>query len=157
VSLKPQARGGTGEAFQSYVKWIQNYSSHAQLLAMFKQTVGSDRGVLFDALYREMNGSVKAFARTGCFDYLCTLGKLDAFPIEPNWPYISGSTGPRRGAALLISNSTTTNLTPKELDRQMQHLGNKLAKAGVRFAMQVLEDAICNWQKSPSSYEKFSG
>jgi hypothetical protein len=157
VSLKPEARGGTSEAFKSYVQWVQKYSTHAQLFATFKQRVGEDRGEVFDAIYKEMKKTVKSFGRTGCFDYLCALGKLDAFPIEPSSPYISGSTGPRIGAELLLSGTRTKELHPQHLNQQMQQLGDRLAASGVRFAMQVLEDAICNWQKSPSRYQVFLG
>lgn len=157
MSLKPEARGGTGEAFKSYVQWVQKYSTHAQLLATFKRQASEDRGDLFDTLYKEMRQAVRGFGRTGCFDYLCALGKLDAFPIEPNSPYISGSTGPRQGAELLLRGTPTKELRPQDLNQQMQELGNRLADSGVRFAMQVLEDAICNWQKSPSRYQAFLG
>ncbi|WP_163787606.1 alpha-glutamyl/putrescinyl thymine pyrophosphorylase clade 3 protein, partial [Myxococcus vastator] len=141
VSLKPKVRGGTGEAFKSYLQWIQKYSSHTQMLASFKQRVGAERGDLFNAIYNEMRKSVRSFGRTGCFDYLCALGKLDAFPVEPSSPYIPGSTGPRIGAELLLAGTRTKKLRPQYLDQQMQELGNRLADCGVRFAMQVLEDA----------------
>ncbi|WP_437765802.1 hypothetical protein WMF27_27960 [Sorangium sp. So ce281] len=157
MSLKPKSRAGTAQAIESYVKWVQGHSSHAQLLASFEQRVGNDRCNLFDAIYRDMRKNVRAFGRTGCFDFLCSLGKLGIFPIEPGSPYISGSTGPRAGAELLLMGHSGKTLRPIHLDRKIQPLGNELAGAGVKFAMQVVEDAICNWQKSPSQYERFSG
>jgi hypothetical protein len=157
LSLKPQAKAGTGAAFVTYVDWVKQYSSHAQMLRVFEKNVGSDRGALFDALYKSMRRSVKSFGRMGCFDYLCMLGKLGIFPIEPSGPYIPGSTGPRDGATLLVSGSLNKKLASKNLELEMKQLGNELAAVGVRFAMQVLEDAICNWQKSPTRYIRFRG
>lgn len=157
MSLKPKASAGTAQAIESYVRWVQGHSSHAQLLASFEQRIGPDRHRLFDAIYRDTRKKVRAFGRTGCFDFLCSLGKLGVFPIEPGSPYITDSTGPRLGAELLLRGLRGKTLRPTYLDQQLQPLGNDLTKAGVKFAMQVLEDAICNWQKSPSRYERFRG
>lgn len=158
MSLKPNASAGTTQAIESYVKWVKKYSIHRQLIESFQRRVGQDRHLLFDALYKDTRKNLTAFGRTGCFDYLCVLGKLGIFPIEPGSPYISDSTGPRLGAELLLTGLRGgAKLGSKNLDQHLQVLGNSLAGAGVRFAMQVVEDAICNWQKSPSQYEKFRG
>lgn len=158
MSLKPNASAGTTQAIESYVKWVEGHSTHTQLLASFEQRVGQDRHLLFDALYKDTRKNVTGFGRTGCFDFLCVLGKLGVFPIEPGSPYISDSTGPRLGAELLLTGLRGgAKLGSRHLDQHLKVLGNSLAGVGVRFAMQVVEDAICNWQKSPSKYEKFRG
>lgn len=157
MSLNPKTSAGTAQAVESYVNWVKIYKSHGELVTSFQQRVGNNRHQLFDAIYTDVRKNIKAFGRTGCFDFLCTLGKLGAFPIEPGSPYISGSTGPRAGAELLLGGLRVKKLRPNDLDQQLQPLGRELSGAGVKFAMQVLEDAICNWQKSPSRYEKFHG
>ncbi len=157
MSLDPAKRAGTSDAIESYVSWINAHSSHAQLLADFTSHVGADRGRLFDAIYRDMRANVRAFGRTGCFDFLCSLGKLDIFPVEPGIPYIVGATGPRAGSVLLFSGTRSKKYRAKELDQRLRALGIDLAAGGVRFPMQVLEDAICNWQKSPVRYQRFYG
>lgn len=156
LTLKPEARAGTSAAFLSYIKWIQSYSSHAALRDHFKVQTGGQPGALFDAVYRSM-ATVKSFGRTGRFDYLTMLGKLNLFPMEPQSPYIAGSTGPRRGAALLLTGSTSSKSNAKDLEREVQKIGRSLSSVGVRFSMQVLEDALCNWQKSPAKYKSFRG
>lgn len=156
LSLKPTARAGTDKALVGYASWVTSYGSHADLLRAFTRKVGTDRGQLFDALYKSMGG-VKSFGRTGRFDYLTMLGKLSLFPVEPGSPYLPGSTGPKKGADLLFNGSARSQGAPKVLDQQASSLGVQLAGVGVRFAMQVLEDALCNWQKSPTTYERFRG
>lgn len=154
MSLKPSAPAGTAQAIESYVLWINSYSSHTQLSLTFQDRAGDNQSLLFDAIYKDMKKNIKAFGRTGCFDYLCTMGKLGFLPIEPGSPYIVGSTGPRKGVATLLGNA---QLKPKELEHKVKPLGSALSDAGVNYAMQVLEDAICNWQKNPNQYRKFRG
>jgi len=157
LSLKPQAQAGTGAAIISYVNWVNSYSSHAQMLKALEKEFGENRGPLFDGFYKSMRKNVKSFGRLGCLDYLCMLGKAGIFPLEPSTPYIPGSTGPLKGAKLLVGGSVDAALAPRNLEREMRQLGERLAEVGVRFAMQVLEDAVCNWQKSPTEYVRFRG
>ena len=61
---------------------------------------------------------------------------------------MQGSTGPLKGARLLFGE----NATSAALDPRLVELG---AELGV--GMQVIEDALCNWQKSPDRFVPFRG
>ena len=58
-----------------------------------------------------------------------------------------GSTGPLAGARLLFGNGTAA-----KLDECVVQLDEKL-----QVGMQVLEDSLCNWQKSPEKFQSFRG
>ena len=93
-------------------------------------------------------GVISRFGRLARFDYLTMIGKLGLAPIEPGSTYMQSSTGPVEGARLLFE----TNNSPKTLDRWLVDLGTQL-----KVNMQVLEDALCNWQKSPDRFVPFRG
>jgi hypothetical protein len=93
---------------------------------------------------------VTRFGRTARFDYLTMVDKLGLAPITPGSAYLQGSTGPVEGARLLFGGSRTAVLSPTELDRWLGDLDARL-----HVGMQVLEDALCNWQKSPGRFEAF--
>ena len=79
------------------------------------------------------------------------VGKLDLAPIEPGSTYMPGATGPLTGARLLFGKPKATAAA---LDGQLVLLNAYLK---LRFGMQVLEDALCNWQKSPAKFVPFRG
>jgi hypothetical protein len=80
------------------------------------------------------------------------LGKLDLAAVEPGSAYLGGATGPVSGARLLFAGDKGADLSPDYLDTQLVELD---ARLGV--GMQVLEDALCNWQKSPANFRPFRG
>ncbi len=96
-------------------------------------------------------GAVISFGRTARFDYLCMLGKLGLAAIEPGSTYMDGATGPFDGAKLLFGNEAK-GMTRRELDALLIDLG-----AALNVGMQVIEDALCNWQKSPGKFKAFRG
>jgi hypothetical protein len=145
-SLKPE---GTGAVVQSYVDWVRPYKSHAALFDSALESTGNDSRKAFDVLYNAMN--VFRFGRTARFDYLTMVGKTRLAPIEPGSPYIQASTGPIKGARLLFGSASAT---PTHLNTLVAQLESYLK---VPFGMQVLEDALCNWQKSPDAFEAFRG
>jgi hypothetical protein len=89
----------------------------------------------------------EGFGRLARFDYLTMVGKLELAPIRPGSAYIKGSTGPLLGAKLLFGDGSATNL-----DKWVVQLDRKL-----QVGMQVLEDSLCNWQKSPDQFKSFQG
>jgi hypothetical protein len=111
----------------------------------------ADSRKAFDHLYCSMD-DVIAFGRTAKFDYLTMVGKLGLAQIEPGIPYLDGSTGPLRGARLLFGGSRTANINVHTLDKWLTEVGITL-----NVGMQVLEDALCNWQKSPGKFIPFRG
>jgi hypothetical protein len=150
-SLDAWSRNGTGEAVESYVQWVAPPRTHQQLIQAAQAEVGNDARRLFHFLYGSMN-RVTRFGRTAKFDYLTMLGKLNLAPIEPGSTYMEGATGPFTGARLLFGGSTNADLERLELDSWLVELGGQLG-----VGMQVLEDSLCNWQKSPSRFIAFRG
>ena len=146
-SLDPFASRGTGAAFRTYVEWVNPPRTHQELVAQVLDRCGGDPKAAFDKLYLSMN-SVATFGRTARFDYLTMLGKVGLAPISPGKPYLQGATGPRNGAHLLFGADPGT----AQLDQWTSDLGFSLG-----VGMQVMEDALCNWQKSPNCFVPFRG
>lgn len=153
-SLKTNKRGtrGTAPAFVSYVNWVMPYRNHNALFEHAAAEAGHDRRQTFNWLYREMK-CVTTFGRTGRFDYLTMLAKLQLADIEPGSTFMTGATGPLAGAKLLFGKPAET-ATPRVIDGWLVELEAALQ---LPMGMQVLEDALCNWQKSPTCYEPFRG
>ena len=139
---------------KSYADWIGSTRSHQRFIttATVKAKAGGDPKKLFDYLYKDMK-AVHRFGRTGKFDYLTMLGKMRLVDIEPPSAYMVHATGPVRGARLLFAGRVDHNgFTKKQLDEMSIDLEIVLG-----VGMQVIEDSLCNWQKSPEKYIHFSG
>jgi hypothetical protein len=80
------------------------------------------------------------------------VGKLGLASIEPGSAYLQNSTGPLRGARMLLGGYKEAPLSPVDLDNWLVELDVEL-----KVGMQVLEDALCNWQKSPRNFKRFLG
>ena len=80
------------------------------------------------------------------------LGKLGLANIEPARPYLNSATGPLFGALLLFTGTTAKSVKPAELEKWVIELDETL-----NVGMQVLEDSLCNWQKSPDRFVSFRG
>ena len=149
-SLDAHSASGTGAAVESYVRWVAPPRTHPQLIADAQTAVGQDRRQVFDYLYRSMK-VVASFGRMAKFDYLTMVGKLGLAPIEPGSAYMPGATGPLTGARLLFGKPKAG---AANLDGKLVQLDGDLK---LQFGMQVLEDALCNWQNSPSKFKPFRG
>lgn len=145
-SIDAQKPSGTGAAVESYVKWIQPFSSHQQLIKEAERQVGKDPKKMFSYLFESMN-AVASFGRMAKFDYLTMLSKIGLAELEPESTYMDGATGPFSGGCLLYKGSVAKHENRKSLEADLIEL-DKLLKVG----MQVIEDALCNWQKSPKAY-----
>lgn len=146
-SLGAYSSNGTGSALSSYIEWVKSYGSHEQLFAQASLLTEHDRGLCFAHLYREM-ASVRRFGRMAKFDYLCMLAKLDLANIWPNSMYVAESTGPKRGGKLLLGDQASATDIEDAID---------LLDSEMDVGMQVFEDALCNWQKSPDVFVRFRG
>jgi len=143
---------GTGAVVASYVSWIKAGGSHEERIANAVEQAKGNPKFAFAILYWEMH-EVLRFGRIGCFDYLTMLAKLGLAPIEADSTYlIDNATGPARGARLLFDGQIDSSTSPKVLDEKLARLGTAL-----KVDMQVLEDSVCNWQKSPDKYQLFRG
>jgi hypothetical protein len=150
-SLDAGAPSGTGAAIESYVKWIRPPRTHEMLIKDAQKEAGENPRELFDYLYRSMT-EIISFGRMAKFDYLTMVGKFGLARIEPGSPYLEGSTGPLAGARLLFSGSQSAHMNRQDLDSRSVELGDALG-----VGMQVVEDALCNWQKSPAKFVPFRG
>lgn len=148
-SLDALKRQGTGQTILSYINWIGRGHSHAIKIVQLTAMYGSNRRELFAGIYDSMN-AVMGFGRTAKFDFLTMAGKLDLFNVEPGSTFMVGATGPYSGAKMLFG----SNETRKTCDAWLADLE---AHLGMYYGMQVLEDSLCNWQKSPRTYKYFSG
>jgi hypothetical protein len=96
--------------------------------------------------------TIRCFGRTGRFDYLTMVAKLGLWDIDPAHPYFGNAGGPVEGASLLFTNSKVETLPRSTLSGYVVELGDALG-----LNMQVMEDSLCNWQKSPEHYLPFRG
>lgn len=136
----------TGKAIASYISWIGE--NHKHLFNYMRSQVGKNPHILFDIVYKSMK-AVWRFGRTAKFDYLCMVGKLGLADVEPGHPYLQDATGPLEGAKLLFGNKIADT---KALNARLRELGIHM---DLYFSMQIMEDAICNWQKSPDNFVSF--
>jgi hypothetical protein len=95
-------------------------------------------------------GAVVGFGRTARFDYLAMIGKAGLAPIEPDSTHLRTATGPVAGARRMFE--TDVRLSIAQLEALADDLGDYL-----QVGMQAMEDALCNWQKSPSVFKPFRG
>jgi hypothetical protein len=149
-SLDASSPNGTGAVVESYVAWIGVAKSHEVLIQSAYAHAGGDPRKTFDHLYHSMS-AVTRFGRLAKFDYLAMLGKLGLAAIEPGSAYLQDATGPMRGARLMFG---TSRMNATSLNDSLSQLASQL---GLDFGMQVLEDALCNWQKSPAKFIPFRG
>jgi hypothetical protein len=150
-SLSGWSSNGTGAVVASYADWVLAAGSHETLFAAANSEAGGDPSEAFDRLYASMS-RIMRFGRVGRFDYLSMIDKLDLAPIEPGKPYLVGSTGPLAGARLLFDGPSAGVSPAVVLDARCVELNEYL-----RIGFDPLEDALCNWQKSPDVFRPFRG
>jgi len=147
-SLNAWEPTGTGEAIASYVDWVMDgFGDHEARFATAR-SLGPEGG--FDSLYTSMS-AVQRFGRIAKFDYLNTLRKLGLLDVRPPHTYLVGATGPLSGARLLLDGPESA-LSARQAQQQLVEFSSITG-----MPADVLEDAVCNWQKSPSRYVRFSG
>ncbi|WP_283196523.1 hypothetical protein [Rhizobium sp. BT04] len=135
----------------SYIDFVSAFGGHQNLVQDVHRTVGQHPHAGFDELYKRMR-AVKRFGRLGTFDFLTMLGKLGIAPIEPGTAYLADATGPLRGTKLFVHGDPDANADPSELEEILDQLDAQL-----QVGKQVLEDALCNWQKTPDRFVLFRG
>lgn len=148
-SLRNDSNRGTGRVVESYVAWVGG-EGHARMFADTIRRTGNDPHAIFDALYRKL--SVRSFGRLAKFDYLSLIGRYSIAPIDAGSAYLEGATGPLKGARLLFDGRPDGPTSPNALQRKLNALD-----ADLQVTMKVMEDALCNWQKSPTRFIHFKG
>lgn len=147
-SLGAWNENGTGAVVASYVDWV-GAAGHDTRIGQVT-TDATTPHERFDALYDSVR-AVRRVGRTGAFDYCATLGKLAFVAVEPSAACLAGATGPLAGARLLLS-PPGQSLSPPALEEMLIPL-----RAELNVGFDVLEDALCNWQKSPAKFMPFRG
>jgi hypothetical protein len=150
-ALRPDAKFPTSLVVRSYIDWIGPSKSHKILIARAKEESDGSPGGMFAWLMDNMK-QVARFGRLARFDHLAMVGKLGLADIRPESTFLQGATGPLRGARLLFDDDSSSLRSAKDLNVRVIELGDFLG-----VGMQEMEDAMCNWQKSPSSYLAFRG
>ncbi|GAA4421289.1 hypothetical protein GCM10023169_14010 [Georgenia halophila] len=148
-SLNAWERTGTGQVLATYVAWVGD-GTHAERFAEIAPDALSPRE-RFASLYRSLD-SVSRFGRTARFDFLSTLGKIGLVELEADSAHLSGATGPLAGSRLLLDGSRRSRSRVRDLEARLSPVQQALD-----VSFDVLEDALCNWQKSPQDFMPFRG
>jgi hypothetical protein len=152
VSLSATKPHATGQTIRSYLAWSAQTGAQARTVEHIWDLDGSlTQQERFASLYQSLR-SVDGFGRTARFDLLCMLAKVGLIDIEPDQAYLSEATGPLSGAALLFRGDKRNTGQRKELDLLLCELGRHLD-----VGPNIMEDAVCNWQKDPQIYVPFRG
>lgn len=140
----------SGKTVETYLRWI-GAAGHRKKFDAIDAMNSGDRRQNFDTLYHGM-AEVYRYGRLAKFDYLAMLGKLDLAAVVPGSTYMPGATGPASGARIFFAGIASADLSANWLDEQLIDLDLFLG-----VGMQALEDALCNWQKSPKNFKSFRG
>lgn len=140
-----------GNVFATFHQWQFAAGGFDALIRQIHRQVGQEPTTVFKQLYRSMK-PVYGFGRLGNFDLLTMLDKLGLAPIEADSVHLIGATGPLAGAKLLLLGGTNAAGSVKDIQTSIDRLD-----AYLNVGKQVLEDSLCNWQKSPTKYLYFRG
>lgn len=147
-SRKPQH---LSKVFASFSAWQDEFGGFREKLQNIHQNRGQNPEEAFDGLFKSFS-KVYGFGRLGTFDFLTMLGKLELAPISPGSVYLRGATGPLAGAKLLFFGSRNYPMSAANLEPKVDMLDDYL-----QVGKQVIEDSLCNWQKSPRQFVYFKG
>jgi len=151
LSLSGTKPHAAGSAVETYVAWVNESGTHRDLFDHALRQADNSPMVAFKNLFESM-GAVDTFGRTGRFDYLTMIGKVGLSSLIPDSPHLDGATGPLAGAHLLFDGEKKSRTPTAILDKKLVELGNTM-----QIRMDVLEDAVCNWQKNPGNFVPFRG
>jgi hypothetical protein len=148
-SLRPNSNRSFSRVLKSYLAWIGD-NGHEKFFSKVVQKGGNDPRQIFDVLYKSMK--VTTFGRLAKFDYLALIGRYGIAPIIAGSAYLKGATGPTTGARLLFTGTNIGTATIRQLQEWLDDLD-----ADLSVGMTVMEDALCNWQKSPAVFVHYRG
>jgi hypothetical protein len=144
-TLKPNSRRGLGAAVKDYVERISVYGTQRD--AIERKIAGlNDPHTQFERLFSFFNENL-SWGRLATFDHVTMLQKVGLIGAIPGRTFLNGATGPRNGVDLLLSD---VSLTIKQKESVIVELAGQL-----KLGQQEMEDALCNWQKSPSKFIAF--
>ena len=135
---------GTAAVIHSFREWVNRNGRglpYEALRSVAKSSKSPERG--FDQAYLKLD--VTRFGRTAKFDFLCLLGSLKILDVSPPHCYLSEATGPKSGALLMVTGKKGGRVS-SEVDGIIRNLQKQLG-----VPVEVMEDALCGWQKSTKS------
>jgi hypothetical protein len=153
-SLRYQTKYSVPVVVRSYIDYIGGHNSHVAKLEEANYSTNNDPDLQFDYFYKGISKNVKSFSRLGVFDLVTMWAKIGLVDFYPQKAYIKGSTGPKPGATLLFF-GITSGFSDNILETKLAELSEALSLGP--YSMQILEDSLCNWQKSPNRYMLFKG
>lgn len=148
-SLRPTAKRPMRKSVDDYIAWI-GHAGHAAFFANTVRAAGNNPHTIFDHLYKSLK--VTGFGRLAKFDFLSLVGRYGLAPITAGSAYLDGATGPQSGARLLIDGNPTSTTPTIRIQNTLDALD-----AVLNVGMSVMEDALCNWQKSPRQFIHYRG
>jgi len=148
-SLRPTANRPMARTVANYLAWI-GPGGHVAFFANAVHAAGNNPHTIFDYLYGNLN--IISFGRLAKFDYLSLVGRYGLAPIAAGSAYLDGATGPGRGARLLFDGNSTSTTSNATLQGKLDVLDTRL-----KVGMEVMEDALCNWQKNPHHFIYYKG
>lgn len=148
-SMSPNASRSFRRVLKDYLRWI-GPRGHVHYFADATRAAGNNPETIFNFLFENMQ--VVSFGRLAKFDYLALIGRFGLIPMFPGSAYLNGATGPARGARLLFDGNPESQTRTTNLQEYIDALDQD-----IRVGMQVMEDALCNWQKSPEIFVHFKG
>lgn len=121
----------------SYQTWVKKMGGHA---ALFNQPFDTPEQ-RYAWIYQKMR--VFRFGRLAKYDYLGLCALTGVASLKADRCYIEGSSGPLKGAKRLFGAYD---------DDTLNEMTMRLAE-NLEIGYQEIEDALCNWQKSPQRYK----
>ena len=115
-----------------------------------------DNEIEFHEMYVRSQ-KIPNFGRLGGFDFTSTLVKCRLNVKEPKSMYANHSTGPLQGLRLLLKLTNNQTSKASQIQLSMDLVDWFFTNSKIFMIGQVLEDAICNWQKNTSTYIRYTG
>lgn len=145
---KYESLAASADTISSYVSWVGSSRSQVVRFDEITGQANGDQKRAFDLLYESLQ-VVARFGRTARFDYLTMLSRLELVPIVAPRAYLQGATGPLAGARMLYGDPS---IPAGDLEMRLARLDKFL-----RLGFDIIEDGLCNWQKSPATFVPFRG
>lgn len=110
----------------------------------------------FDSMYK-LAQKTPNFGRLAAFDFSSSLVKCGLNIEEPQSMYAEHSTGPLNAVGLLLRLTNKSTLLTEKLRICSSLMKWFQENTDIFMVGQVLEDAICNWQKNTTQYILYHG
>ena len=120
------------------------------------EVYASKEKIEFDKMYK-LSQKIPNFGRLGSFDFTSSLVKCGFNVKEPKSMYAENSTGPLQGLKLLLNLTGNNNSKASQIKLSSDLVEWFSENSKIFMVGQVLEDAICNWQKDTRKYVKYTG